>query len=173
MAKVVEIAEASPIAGWRFKLGAGLFVLSLFGPPILLPLIVSLGFSAAKASSISGFVLLGADLLLFVAAAVMGKDGYAYLKSLIFGFLRRYGPPQVVGSKRYYTGLAMLCVSVFVGWIGPYFWTWVSAYRGSEVAIGVGGDFLLLVSLFILGGEFWDKLRALFVYNAKAQFVQK
>ena len=173
MAKKVKITEVSPIMGWRFKFGAGLFGLSLFGPPILLPLIVSLGFPAAKAASISGFVLLGADLLLFVAAAVMGKDGYTYLKSLIFGFLRRYGPPQVVGSNRYYTGLAMLCVSVFAGWIAPYVWTWVSAYKGYEVAIAVGGDLLLLVSLFVLGSEFWDKLRALFVYNARALFVEK
>jgi hypothetical protein len=29
---------------------------------------------------------------------------------------------------------------------------------------------LLLTSLFVLGGEFWDKLRSLFIYEAKAQF---
>jgi hypothetical protein len=32
------------------------------------------------------------------------------------------------------------------------------------------GDLLLLVSLFILGGDFWDKLRALFVREAKVVF---
>jgi len=28
----------------------------------------------------------------------------------------------------------------------------------------------LLVSLFVLGGDFWDKLRALFFHGAKAVF---
>jgi hypothetical protein len=30
------------------------------------------------------------------------------------------------------------------------------------------GDAMMLVSLFVLGGEFWDKLRALFVHRARA-----
>ena len=35
-----------------------------------------------------------------------------------------------------------------------------------------GGDLLLLTSLFVLGGDFWDKLRALFFHQAKAVFPQ-
>ena len=27
--------------------------------------------------------------------------------------------------------------------------------------------------LFVLGGDFWDKIRALFLYNAKADFQEK
>jgi hypothetical protein len=30
-----------------------------------------------------------------------------------------------------------------------------------------GGDLIFLVSLFVLGGDFWDKIRALFVYSDK------
>jgi hypothetical protein len=36
--------------------------------------------------------------------------------------------------------------------------------------MAMSGDLLLIVSLFILGGDFWDKLRALFVRDAKAVF---
>ncbi len=32
---------------------------------------------------------------------------------------------------------------------------------------------LQIASLFVLGGDFWDKLRALFVRNAKAVFPEK
>ncbi len=32
---------------------------------------------------------------------------------------------------------------------------------------------LLLASLFVLGGDFWDKLRALFVRDAKTQFPDR
>ncbi|MNT62036.1 hypothetical protein D3C72_1997240 [compost metagenome] len=36
--------------------------------------------------------------------------------------------------------------------------------------VAMSGDLLLILSLFILGGDFWDKLRALFVREAKAVF---
>jgi len=34
----------------------------------------------------------------------------------------------------------------------------------------VGGDVVFVASFFVLGGEFWDKLRALFVHGARAVF---
>ena len=34
----------------------------------------------------------------------------------------------------------------------------------------VGGDLLLLSSLFPLGGDFWDKIRSLFVHDAEVHF---
>jgi hypothetical protein len=36
------------------------------------------------------------------------------------------------------------------------------------VGFAVAGDLLLLASLFVLGGDFWDKLKALFIYDARA-----
>jgi len=33
-------------------------------------------------------------------------------------------------------------------------------------------DALLVITLFILGQEFWEKLRALFIYDAKANIPQ-
>ena len=32
---------------------------------------------------------------------------------------------------------------------------------------------MLIVSVFVLGGDFWDKLRALFVHGARAVFPDK
>ena len=37
-------------------------------------------------------------------------------------------------------------------------------------AISAALDALFVASLFVLGGDFWDKLRALFIRDAKAQF---
>ncbi len=39
-----------------------------------------------------------------------------------------------------------------------------------RVAVGVGGDVPLLMSFFVLGGEFWDTVRALFVPGARVEF---
>ncbi len=35
------------------------------------------------------------------------------------------------------------------------------------------GDIVLITSLFVLGGDFWDKLRSMFIYGAKASFPDK
>ena len=31
---------------------------------------------------------------------------------------------------------------------------------------------LLLASLFVLGGDFWDKVRSLFIHDAEVRFAQ-
>jgi hypothetical protein len=38
------------------------------------------------------------------------------------------------------------------------------------VWFALAGDLLLLTGLVLLGGDFWDKLRALFIHGAKATF---
>ncbi|MGD1986316.1 MAG: hypothetical protein PVH74_11575 [Desulfobacterales bacterium] len=35
------------------------------------------------------------------------------------------------------------------------------------------GIFFFVASFFILGGDFWDKFRALFIYEAKAQIPKR
>ena len=37
-------------------------------------------------------------------------------------------------------------------------------------SFALAGDIMLIASLFVLGGDFWDKLRSLFVYDARATF---
>jgi len=44
------------------------------------------------------------------------------------------------------------------------------ADRVARLDVAVAGDVLLLASLIMLGGDFWDKLRSLFVYGSRAQF---
>ena len=41
------------------------------------------------------------------------------------------------------------------------------------MSTGITGDIILLLSLFVLGGNFWDKLRALFIRDAKVVFPEK
>jgi hypothetical protein len=42
----------------------------------------------------------------------------------------------------------------------------------NRVVFCVACDLMFVSSLFVLGGEFWDKLRALFVHGAKARFPE-
>ena len=168
MTNTEKTAETPVTVGWRFKLGISLFALSLLGPLVFIPLVAALGGSAATITSISGAILIGAEVVLVAAAAVMGKAGYATVKDRIFGLLKRYGPPEEVGRARYTIGLVSFAIPILFGWLSPYAGTLIPGYQGNEITFALAGDLLLLVSLFVLGGDFWDKLRALFIHDAKA-----
>ena len=155
---------------WRLTLGGALLALSLLGPFVTIALLSGLGLSPALLASLSGAVFVGAEVLLVAAVAVMGKSGYDYLKVRAFGLLRRYGPPAEVSRTRYRIGLAFFVVPFVFGWVMPYAHNWIPFLEGREVWFALAGDILLLLGLVLLGGDFWDKLRALFVHGAKANF---
>ena len=101
-----------------------------------------------------------------------GKSGYAYIKSRVFGLLKRYAPPKAVGRTRYRIGLVMFALPIFFAWLAPYAKPMITGYEWNEIALAGAGDALFLASLFVLGGDFWEKLRALFVHSAKAVFPE-
>lgn len=159
--------EKPVVAGWRFKLGVALFVISLGGPFVLIPLVTVLGFSATLTATLSGGILAGAELLLVAAAAVMGKSGFAYLKTRVFGFLKEYGPPKEVSRPRYMVGLVLFCLPIVFGWLTPYAADVVPGLQSNLFTFALIGDVLLVIGLILLGGDFWDKLRGLFIHEAK------
>jgi hypothetical protein len=159
-----------PAAGWRLKLGSVLFILSIVLPVLGVLLVAVMGLSAGVVATVSGALLGGSEVLGLVAVAVMGKSGYAYIKNRVFGFLKQYGPPAEVGRTRYTIGLVMFAVPIAFGWLSPYAANRVPGYLGNEFTYAIVGDLLLLAGLFVLGGDFWDKVRALFIHGAKAVF---
>jgi hypothetical protein len=168
---MAEVSQAiMPATSWRLKLGVALFGLSIAVPVIGVPLVAVMGLSATTIATISGAMLVGAEVLGIVAVAIMGKSGYAFIKNRVFGFLKQYGPPAEVSRIRYTIGLLMFSLPIVFGWVAPYASDLIPGYLGNEFTFGITGDLLLLVSLFVLGGDFWDKLRALFIYGARALF---
>ena len=162
-------SEQSP-TGWRLKLGAVLFVLSILLPFVSVPLVAAFGLSATLTASITGVLLMGAEVLGLAAVAVMGKSGYTYIKTRIFVFLKQHGPPQEVSRLRYTIGLVMFCLPILFGWVLPYAAELIPGLRNNPLPYAFGGDLLLLTSLFVLGGNFWDKLRSLFIHHAEVRF---
>ena len=160
------VASAS---GWRFKTGVALFGLGLICP-VFVPLVAATDLPASWKAVLSGALALGIpEMLWLTAVAVMGKAGFDYLKLRVLGFLKRHvAPPGHVSRTRYRIGLVLLLVPVVLGWVQPYASAVVEELAQYRIAVGVGGDVLLLVSLFVLGGEFWDKVQALFVHRAGA-----
>ncbi|MGH6892051.1 MAG: hypothetical protein ACREEP_07320, partial [Dongiaceae bacterium] len=82
-------------------------------------------------------------------------------------------PPRQVNLMRYRIGLVMFTLALVEAGLMPYLesafpglverhraWDWIS-------------DGMLIASIFVLGGDFWDKLRALYVHGASARFPEK
>lgn len=154
---------------WRVKLGFVLFVISLLWP-VLLPVLPMLGASAGTTATIGGVMVVAAEGLLIVAAAISGKSGFLYIKNTIFGFLKSYGPPKEVSRLRYVIGLLLFVVPVLFGWLSPYLGEYFPGFEDSKMIFAVMLDLVLLSSLFVLGGTFWEKLRALFIHDAQVVF---
>lgn len=155
--------------GWRFRLGVALFVLGLIAP-VFLPLVAMLSVSTEIKATLSGAVLAGAEVLWVLAAAIMGKSGFLYLKGQASAWIKSHGPPKTVSRMRYRVGLVMFVLPLMLAWVAPYVAILIPGYESHPISLALAGDLLLLVSLFVLGGDFWDKLRALFVYDVRVHW---
>ncbi len=170
--QAVQTDNGQTAAGWRIKVALILLLVS-FGWPVLLPILPFLGFSGTAIAAFSGGMLVVGELLLVSAVAIAGKQGFAYIKAKVFGVLKAYGPPKTVSRTRYIIGLVMFMVPVLIGWGAPYFGDYIPGYEENEFTVSIVGDVLLLVSLGVLGGDFWDKLRSLFLPSARAMIPEK
>ena len=159
----------SELSKGRLYTGGFIFVAG-FLSPLLVPLVTMLPLSDGWKTALSGFLLVGVpELAMLVAAAVMGKTGFDYLKQLLFGFLgRHFASPETVSLTRYRIGLVLFTIPLLLGWIAPYISGYFPIVEEHRLQFAIIGDLVLLTSLFVLGGEFWDKLRALFIHKAKA-----
>jgi len=64
-------------------------------------------------------------------------------------------------------GLYMLVGPTLYAWIASYVPSWLPEDYVLRVLVNVGLDLITLASLFVLGGDFWDKVRALFIHDAR------
>ncbi len=164
-----ETSEA-PLPRWRFRIGVTILVVG-FAAPLAIPLVTFSGLPTAWKTAISGALAVGVpEIMMVAAAAVMGKAGFARLKQLVGRVLRKYGPPERVRRTRYRIGLVMFTLPLLVGWLGPYLHHHLPGFDRYPVIWYIGGDLLFVTSLLVLGGEFWDKLRSLYVHGARVVF---
>ena len=154
----------------RLFVGGVIFV-GGFLAPVLVPLVARSGLSTEWKTVVSGLLVLGVpELFMLIAVAILGKPGFDYLKSRLLGAI---APAEHVSRGRYRLGLVLFMLPLFLGWAAPYLSHWLPGYEQWRLAYAVAGDVLFVVSLFVLGGEFWDKLRALFVHDARATLPKK
>lgn len=154
----------------RFYLGVVFFtlawILPLFGFLVArLPLSL-----AAKAVSIGLLTVGGPELFGILAVVCLGKENLLRIKDFLLTRLRRLRPVSPVSRARYRVGLVMFLLPLIPTYIMAYAPQWLPDHSSQRLYVNLAADFIFLASLLVLGGDFWDKLRALFVYDARVEF---
>lgn len=153
-------------AGWRFGIGIVLIVCG-YAALALIPLVAGADLGVGLKTGLTGFLALMPVLTKVAAIAVMGKPGFNLLKTHLFKFLGKFRPAEQVSRRRYRAGLILFVLALLFGSLLPYLPGMLIDWQANELFWSLFSDAMLIVSLFVLGGEFWNKLAALFDYNAK------
>ena len=157
---------------WRVKLGMAIFIIG-FLSPALIPVVKAMQMPTAWKVGISGALAVGIpEIFSMVAVAIMGKPGFDHIKSRFFAFLKKHGPADKVSPARYHIGLVMFGLPILFGWLAPYVSILIPGYDLQGFVVNLIGDLMFISSLFVLGGDFWDKIRSLFVHGATARFPE-
>lgn len=153
------------------RLAAGLALLA-FG--IVLPfgsvLVYETAWPPLLKSGVIGFLLLGAEIFAIPAIAIMGKENFARLAMAFRRCIGSLKPAGNIGPVRHAAGIVLLLIPVPVVYIMAYLPSWLPDNSPERLWVNLLTDGVFLVSLFVLGGDFWDKLRSLFVREARARF---
>lgn len=156
-------------SSWRFKVGIGLFATMIL-LWLLIPIEIAVGMSAGTIAATTAGIAVTNKIILLIAIAVMGKAGFQELKGRVVGHVRGMAPASIVSPPRYMLGLVLFFLPLFAG----FFETWAShitpAWVANRLWVDLLMDAMLIASFFVLGGNFWDKIRALFVREARAVF---
>lgn len=176
MAEVATSPTAGPPKS-RLMLGAAILaaaiVVKITGPV----LIINSDLSAAWKTALSvGLFIVIPKLLIITIIFVLGKSGFAYLKAVCFRAIGRtfspLAPARQVSRARYRIGLVMFTLPLLEACLVPYV---LAAYPDLREARPMEWvwDVMLIASFFVLGGDFWDKLRALYMHGARVTFPAK
>jgi hypothetical protein len=161
MSNQVEISKTRLILG-------GVILVVGFMSPLLIPLVTATDWGIGIKATLSGLLAFGIpEVFMLIAVAVLGKQGYEFLKGIAFKFLKRFAPSDSVSLVRYRIGLVLFSFPLLVGWTQPYLGHYFSFIQELPLWFSAIGDLMLFSSFFVLGGDFWDKFSGLFKHNVK------
>jgi hypothetical protein len=161
--------ETEMSADIRLMVGIALLLLGLVMPAGTF-LVAATDWPVAVKTIVSGILLFGLEILMVPAVALMGKENFDRIVNVVMALLKTLKPADTVGRARYRIGLMLFVGPVLFAWIASYVPSWLPEEYAVRVWINLGLDLISLAGLFVLGGDFWDKLRALFLYEARVVF---
>jgi len=163
----------NPDKSWKYYLGLGLFIYS-FLPICTVELIFLLPLTPAEKASVAVIYVGSGEIAFLCAVALLGKPFVEALKAKIKGFFVRKkpaAPPEPIGKTQHAIGVTLFFMSFL-----PYpvvegiliFGHPTGRDLNYLVSAMLAGDVIFIVSLFVLGGEFWERLKKLFELPGKA-----
>ena len=153
----------------QIRLIVGTIILIVgFLSPLLIPWVTSTDWSVSLKSLLSGLLAFGIpEIFMLIAIGVMGKPGYELIKEKAAKFIKPLLPPDTVSRTRYRIGLILFTLPLLFGFLEPYLGHFFEGLKNIPIGMYLACDLLFVTSLFGLGGDFWDKLRGLFDYQAR------
>ena len=161
-----------PNPGARLYTGLGIFILSFFMLPAGLFLQRYAVHHYLK-HIIVGIFWLSAPTMKIASVAILGKPSYLYIKSKFRHHVVRVIKPYHASRLRYNIGLFLFCLPVIPTYIMAYAPLFFSSNFYLHLILNISFDVIFIASLFVLGGDFWDKLKALFIFSAKVSFPEE
>jgi hypothetical protein len=156
--------------GWKYYLGLALFGYSVmtFGLAALAPFV----FAPARAATIATGVVVSGEVGFWVSAALLGKPFVEALKANVKGLWTRPAvPPRPISRQRHGFGLVLFSLSFvtfYVVMLIPFLGWDKGIELTSIVTVALAGELFFLSSLFVLGGDFWERLKALYRWPGPA-----
>jgi hypothetical protein len=102
-----------------------------------------------------------------IGAAIMGKENFDRFKALTLAFFARVKPAGNVSLLRHRIGLGMFLLPLLPAYIMAYKPEWLPDSSALRWQVKAATDVIFIASFFVLGGDFWDKLHALFTHEVK------
>ena len=165
---------------WRYKVGLTMIIV---GNGILLLGIIMPAFGAGAATV--GKMVIGGEVLSLASIVFLGKSGFKAIKNKIFGFLKSTYTGSV-SPMRHYIGIALFLASIAaMHFNNIYLWEFFEASSPDgpvpkiwgldleqqdslQLNIFIIGEICFLVSIYVLGADWWGRFRRIFVWE-KAQ----
>lgn len=156
-------------ANTRLVTGIIMLVIGLILPAGIYPLSTT-AWPAAVKTVVGGVLFFGFEIMAIPAVAIMGKENFDRIMAKVLGWFRKMKPAGDIGRVRHAIGILLFIVPVLPTYVMAYAPGWLPDSSVQRLGVSLSADGMFLVSLFVLGGDFWDKLRALFVREARAVF---
>ena len=157
---------------WKFYLGIVLFSYSWL--PYIFVFIIEpfLGFSTTALLSISSILLISSEVAFAISIVLLGKDFVKMIKSKIKGWFSRKEEHPIskpISRLRFRIGIILFVISLSIPSVFAeivFYFNFIDIFGMNNILYALFSfDIIFISSLFILGGEFIDKLRDLFTYS--------
>ena len=117
-----------------------------FMSPLLIPIVTGTDWSVGLKSTVSGLLAFGIpEIFMLLAVAVMGKQGYEFIKEKVLRFLKRFAPSDEVSLTRYRIGLVMFSLPIIAGITQPYLGFYFPFFKEIPIWWYIISDILFIV----------------------------